>query len=154
MNAAVNDRHMDTGNIDIREILPQRPPVLMVDALAEYDGLRAMTEFEVRPECIFVSGGRLTSEGIVENVAQTCAARVGYYSRYVLNLPVEIGYIGAVRKFRIYSNPAVGTTLHTEISVQSEFFGVSMVRAEVTDGNGTVFAEGTVKTAVKREAGE
>ncbi len=135
-------------DIEIEDILPQRPPMLMVDALTEYDENGAATVLTVRPDCIFVSDGRLTPEGVIENVAQTCAARTGYCSKYVLGLPVEIGFIGALRKFRIISLPPVGEELRTEIAIRSEFFGISMAEAKVFDGGGDMIAEGILKIAV------
>ncbi len=137
-------------NVEIEDILPQRPPMLMVDALTEFDGESAATELTVRPDCIFVENGRLTAEGIIENVAQTCAARTGYYNKYVLRLPVEIGFIGAVRKFRISSLPPVGEKLRTETVIRGEFFGMSMADAKVFDGGGNMIAEGTLKIAVRQ----
>ncbi len=137
-------------DIDIRDILPQRSPMLMVDALTEFGEAGAVTEFRARADCIFVEHGRLTPEGIVENVAQTCAARTGYYNKYVLGQPVEIGFIGAVRKFRVHCAPQVGETLRTEIVIRSEFFGISMADAKVLDSEGNVIAEGTMKTAVRQ----
>lgn len=142
---------MNLKDIDIEDILPQRPPMLMVDALTLFDDAASATEFEVRPECIFVSDGKLTAEGIVENVAQTCAARTGYHKKYILHQRVEIGFIGAVRKFRIYACPEVGETLHTEIVVRSEFFGISMVDARVSDSEGNMIAEGVMKIAVRQD---
>ena len=145
---------MNLKDIDIRDILPQRPPMLMVDALTEFGDAVAVAEFRVRPDCIFVGNGRLTPEGIVENVAQTCAARTGYYNKYVLGRPVEIGFIGAVRKFRVHRAPQVGETLRTEIVIRSEFFGISMADAKVLDSEGNVIAEGTRKIAVRQNENE
>ena len=137
-------------DIEIEDILPQRPPMLMVDALTEYDENGATTELTVRPDCIFVADGRLAAEGVIENVAQTCAARTGYYDKYVLGLPVEIGFIGALRKFRVRSLPPVGEKLRTEIVIRSEFFGISMAEAKVFDGEGDMIAEGIMKIAVRK----
>ncbi len=126
--------------------------MLMVDFLADYAEGYALTEFLVREDCIFVEDGTMKEEGIIENVAQTCAARIGYYDHFVLNVPVKIGYIGAVKGFQIYSSPAVGTLLKTTSTVQSEFFGISLVKAEVRDGaTGELVAEGTMKIAIKME---
>lgn len=141
---------MNLKDIEIEDILPQRPPMLMVDALTEFCDDGASTVLTVRPDCIFVEDGRLTPEGIVENVAQTCAARTGYYNKYVLGLPVEIGFIGAVRKFRVHSAPSVGETLRTELVIRSEFFGISMADAKVFDNEGNMIAEGTMKIAVRQ----
>ncbi len=128
--------------------------MLMIDTLTEFTDTGAVTEFEVRLNCIFVEDGRLTAEGIAENVAQTCAARTGYYNKYVLGLPVEIGFIGALRKFRVCSSPVVGERLRTEVVIRSEFFGISMADAKVFDSEGNKIAEGTIKIAVRQNEAE
>ena len=141
---------MEYRDIDIKDLLPQRPPMLQVDAMVDYAEGYALTEFLVREDCIFVEDGVMKAEGIIENVAQTCAARIGYYDRFVLKVPVKIGYIGAIKGFQVYSSPAVGTLLKTSSTVQSEFFGISLVRAEVRDAaTGELVAAGTMKIAIK-----
>lgn len=133
----------------IREILPQRPPMLMIDILMEWTENSASTEFTVRDGNIFLDkDGYMTAEGILENVAQTCAARIGYYNKYILHRPVSLGYIGEIRGFSIASAPAKGETLTTRIKVEQEFFGISLVSAVVSIGE-SVIAEGKMKIAVK-----
>ena len=83
--------------IDIQELLPQRPPILMVDRLLSADDKRAETELLVRTDNIFVENGMLKAYAIIENMAQTCAAQLGYADIYVNGKKdVRIGYIGAV----------------------------------------------------------
>ncbi len=126
--------------------------MLMVDALVEYSEGYGVTELLVGEDCIFVQDGELTSEGIIENVAQTCAARIGYYDHYILQVPVKIGYIGAIRGFEVFRAPKVGTLLRTSTTVQSEFFGISLVRAEVRDAaSGELLASGDMKIAIKQD---
>ena len=85
------------SEIDIQELLPQRPPILMVDRLLSADDKRAETELLVRTDNIFVENGMLKAYAIIENMAQTCAAQLGYADIYVNGKKdVRIGYIGAV----------------------------------------------------------
>ena len=42
--------------------------------------------------------------GLVENIAQTAAARAGYIS-HTENKPVLVGYIGAVNNLQVFSLP-------------------------------------------------
>ena len=60
--------------MELSLLLPQKPPMVMVDALVEFTELSAVTRLVVRPDNIFVQNGRLAEPGLVENIAQTAAA--------------------------------------------------------------------------------
>ena len=81
-------------DITLRELIPQRPPFVMIDRLLSCDQVVTVTELEVRDDNVFVLDGHFSTEGLMENIAQTCAARMGY-----INLShgkkVKIGVIGA-----------------------------------------------------------
>lgn len=159
-------------DIDVKEILPQRSPMLMIDRLTEWSESSATTEFEIREENIFLMScpsaandtvgttsehnarplhKSLTPEGIIENVAQTCAAKIGYYNKYILHLPVNIGYIGEIRNFSVTRFPHAGETLVTKVVVEQEVFGISLISASVSCG-GEVIATGKMKIAVKDQS--
>ena len=125
---------MNLRDIPILELLPQRPPFVMVDHLIAFDRINTVTEFTVRPDCIFVENGELVPDGIVENVAQTCAARMGYIN-YIDKEHVKLGFIGAVRRMNFARKPKVGETLTTSIIVREEVFRMTMVDAEVRVGD-------------------
>lgn len=120
---------MNMELLPVQELLPQRAPMVMIDRLVRIDDSVAATEFEVRSDNIFVCDGRLDEAGLVENVAQTCAARIGYISQ-----ELKIGVIGAIRNFDIVRLPHVGELLHTEVRVVSEIFGMTLVEADVEVG--------------------
>jgi predicted hotdog family 3-hydroxylacyl-ACP dehydratase len=111
-------------------IIPQRPPFIMIDHLTGYDERTNSTCLTVRPDNIFVAEGRMLATGIVEHIAQTCAARLGYYN-LISGLPVKIGYIGAVNNMHVVRCPMVGEKIETTICVQEEVFGMTLVHAEV-----------------------
>ena len=93
--------------ITLNELLPQRPPFVMIDRLVSCDAVFAVTELLIRKDNIFVEDDRLTSSGLVENIAQSCAARIGY-----INLnnggTVKIGVIGSISNLNIARTPKVG----------------------------------------------
>lgn len=132
---------------DIKEILPQRPPMLMVGGMPSFEMNDIVTEFAIGEDCIFVEDGKLLTAGLVENMAQSSAARIGYINKFILHKPVEIGFIGAVRNLSVFHNPSVGDVLETEIAVIEEIFGITMVKATVRVAGETV-AEATLKTAL------
>lgn len=141
------------NSIDISEILPQRPPFLFVDRLEHYDDTETVTSFTVPEEHLLVEDGHLTASGILENMAQASAARIGYLCKYILHVPVRIGYIGAIRKFRVHRLPAVGETLTTTIIFQEDVFGITLTDAVVRIGE-EIIAEAALKTALGEKEAE
>ena len=133
-------------DIDILTLLPQKPPMVMVERLLHCDTVVTETEFTVRENCIMVEDGQLTPMGLVENVAQTCAARMGYIN-VSSGKEVRVGVIGALRDVEIHSLPPVGSTIKTRIEVSEEVFGMTLAQAESYCGD-TILASGTIKIAL------
>lgn len=131
---------------DIEELLPQRRPFLMVDRLEHYDPVVTETSFLVKSDCVFVEDGHLSVPGMTENMAQTCAARMGWVSRMESG-PVKLGFIGAVSSFVAHRTPLVGEKLTTRIEVKQEVFNITLVRASVLSGT-EVLAESDMKIAL------
>ncbi len=137
--------------IDIRSLLPQRDPFVAVDSLVHYDDTEVVTETLVKADSLFTEDGHLTAAGLMENIAQTCAARIGFRTLYVLGLDkVDIGVIGALRNMEIHALPLAGQTLTTRVTVKEEAFGITVVEASVTS-EGRTLAEGEMKIALKNE---
>ena len=131
---------------DILTLLPQRPPMVMVDRLLHCDPVVTETELTVREDNIMVDEGRLSACGLIENIAQTCAARMGY-----INLSngkeVRVGVIGALREMEVHVLPAIGSTVKTRIEVSDEVFGMTLATAESRCGD-TLLVSGTIKIAL------
>ena len=138
---------MELKDIDIREIIPQRPPFRMVDRLLSYDETVSEATLLLRPDNIFLDDTFQTA-GFVEHIAQTCAARIGYYNKYILHRDIVIGYIGAIRQLDVKRHPSVGEELLTRIEVLSSAFGMTLVSAVVSTSQGELIADGEVKIAL------
>ncbi len=136
--------------IDIHELLPQQEPFVMIDRLVGFDATITVTETDVRPERFFIENGHWMAAGLVENIAQTCAARIGYVNKYVLKKGIQIGYIGAVSGLRILEMPAVGGTLTTRVEVMEQVLGMTLAKAQITY-QGRVIAETQMKIAVDQQ---
>lgn len=131
---------------DILELIPQRLPMVMVDRLLHCDTVLTKTEFTVRKECIMVDDGHMSPIGLIENIAQTCAARMGYIN--ISNgKEVRVGVIGALREMEIHALPKVDDTITTSITVSDEVFGMTLAQAESRCGD-TIMASGTIKIAL------
>ena len=121
-------------DIALKELIPQRPSFVMIDRLVSSDAVYSVTELEVRPDNVFVDQDRLSAAGMVENIAQTCAARIGYIN---LNSgqTVKIGVIGSISNLSIVRTPRVGEHLVTTIQLLEEVFQVTLVEAVIKSGD-------------------
>lgn len=129
----------------LKELIPQRPPFVMIDRLVSCNMLTTVTEFEVRKDIVFVVEGRFSASGLMENMAQTCAARIGY-----INLcrgeKVKIGVIGAVSNFEVLRTPKVGEYIVTTVKVIEELFQITLANVVIRCGDETI-AQANMKIA-------
>lgn len=121
----------------IEELIPQRKPIVMVDRLTKIDEGVSYTEFELRADNLFVERGVLCECGLVEHMAQSAAARIGYLFR-TRGEAVPIGYIGSVNRFVLHRLPRVGEQLTTTLRILQEVYQVSLVEAVVRVGDEVV----------------
>ena len=141
---------MSFEEINILELLPQREPFIAVGSLLHFDMETTITLTKITAESLFVSNGELSSSGVIENIAQTCATRIGYINKYILKKGIQIGFIGAIRKLEIYRLPKVGETIKTTINIVEEVFGMTLVSATVFVGE-ELIADTEMKIAVKEQ---
>ncbi|WP_462374456.1 pseudouridylate synthase [Segatella buccae] len=141
---------MDLEQIDIHELLPQREPFVMVDKLVYFDEKTTTTSFLVREDNLFVENGRLNACALAENIAQTCAARLGYVNKYILKRGIQIGFIGAVKDMKVIDTPVVGDVLTTTIHVLEQIMGLTLVTAVIRIGD-RVVATAEMKIALADE---
>ena len=134
--------------IDIHELLPQQEPFVMVGQLVHFDMTRTVTETTIGSENMFVENGQMTASGLIENIAQTCAARIGYVNKYILKKGIQIGFIGAIRNLEVKALPAVGDTIRTTVDVMEEVFGMILANASI-ECNGETMVTTEMKIAIK-----
>jgi predicted hotdog family 3-hydroxylacyl-ACP dehydratase len=114
----------------VLSLIPQRPPFVMIDRLVYSDADITRTSFTITGDNIFVIDGRFREPGLLENIAQTAAARAGDLAVRE-NKPVAVGYIGAVKNLEIGDLPAVGDELMTEIKMEDPIFDVVVISGRV-----------------------
>ena len=137
-------------NIDIHELLPQQEPFVMVSRLVPFDDVRTICDMDINADNIFVEDGHLNASGMIESIAQTCAARIGYVNKYILQKAVQIGFIGAIRNLEITDLPEVGQQITTIVDVIEEVFGMTLASAVIKQSNRTL-ATTEMKIAVKEQ---
>ena len=122
----------------------------MVDALTHYEEKIVISETTVRASNIYVDNGTMQCYGLIENIAQTCAARIGYINKYILRRGIQIGYIGSLKNLTIESLPQIGDVITTEIQIQDEILDMILVTAIVRKDNQTL-ASTDLKIALKNK---
>lgn len=135
-------------SVDVHELLPQQEPFVMIGVMTHFEMTTSTTETLIRDSNIFVDNGFFSAPGMMENIAQTCAARVGFYNKYILHNEVQVGFIGAIRDYQIHSLAPVGATIETRVDILEEVFGMTLAHAEVRCG-GQHIAEAEIKLSVR-----
>ena len=128
---------------DILRYIPQRAPVVMIDTLLACTELSSTTSFTILADNIFCENGFFTEAGLLENIAQTGAAKLGY--EYISrNKPVPPGFIGAIKNLEISTFPKMGDTIETSISIDHEVLGVTVITG-IVKLNGEQIAKAEMK---------
>lgn len=115
---------------DIITYIPQRYPMVMLSSLIHADQKEVRTSLKIEDDNIFVENGHLMAPGIVENMAQSVAARAGYMAK-LQNSEVPLGFIGAIQNLEIIELPKVGETIDTTVFLEHEIFNASIVSGTV-----------------------
>lgn len=133
---------------DIIDYIPQKPPIVMVDAIISCTDTDVVTQFEVVKDNVFVRDYVLQEPGIIENMAQTAAAKAGYEVKK-RNAEPFLGFIGAIKDLKIYAFPKVGDVLKTTVTVKMDVMGITLISAESVCG-GNKIAECEMKIVIQK----
>ncbi len=139
-------RRMVAPEIPITKLIPQRPPFVMVDRVLSCDKKNAVTEFLVQKGNIFLDDKGLSPSGIIENMAQSCAARMGYASR-MKGESIKIGYIGDIRDCVIMRLPKCDEIIQTHIKIVEEVFHLTLAYVHM-EIDGETIASARMKIAL------
>jgi len=135
---------MNVTDIDVLSIIPQRPPFVMVSKLLNVDEKSVCAELIITADNIFAQNGIFVEAGIIEHIAQTCAAGMGYVNVCTCQNTVKIGFLSAIRNLTINRLPKVGETLTTCVAIVEFVMGMALIEAKVKINNKTL-AEGEMK---------
>lgn len=120
----------------------------MLDHLLRADTEITRTRLQIDENNFFFENGVLSESGVIENMAQTVAIRVGYYYDSI-GEEAPKGFIGAVRNMKILRLPKLGESIECEIEVQQEIFGVTLVGGKTFVGD-EMIASGSMKTVLEK----
>ena len=138
-----------TDPAKIQQLIPQKPPMVMIDALLYYDATKVISGFTILENNLFVQNAEFTEPGLIEHMAQTVAMYTGYHF-YINNVQAPEGYIGAIKGVEIIKLPKVGDQLETEVIILEEIMGISLTKG-TTRLNGEIIMTAQMKTVVKKE---
>ena len=134
--------------IDVHELLPQQEPFVMIGSLVHFDRALTITETKVQADNIFVDENHFSASGLMENIAQTCAARIGYVNKFISKKAIQLGFIGAIRNFEVIELPVIGDVITTRVEVKEEVFGMTLAEATIVCGD-KLLAKSEMKIAIK-----
>ena len=63
------------------ELLPHRPPMLLIDEIIDWGAQHASAALTIRPDTLFLEGDRVPAHIGIEYMAQTCGAWAGAVAR-------------------------------------------------------------------------
>jgi len=85
-------------DIPIEQLIPHRPPMILVDKLLAYSSKGACCELAILPNHVFLQPEGVPAHIGMEFMAQTLAAMNGYQSR-IEGRPPDVGFLLGTPKF-------------------------------------------------------
>jgi len=136
-------------NFEIKELIPQREPFIMVDKLVSFEENKFSSVFRISTNNCFNREGLFREEGLIENMAQTAAAGAGYSFR-IEGKQIKLGYIGAIKNVTINSLPKEDSLIYTEIIISGKVLNVDIVEGKIFDEYSNVIASCEMKIFIEK----
>lgn len=114
----------------ILELIPQRPPMVMVDSIISSNDEFTKSSFFVNNNSIFFENGKLNEAGLIENIAQTAACGMGFRNKHN-NEKIRIGFVGAIKNLIINFLPIEGEEIVTTVQIVSEVLNALIIFGKV-----------------------
>lgn len=112
------------------DLIPQKPPFVLISTLQTVTESNSVTTFNFDSTHVLCHNGSLTVAGLMENIAQTAAAKMGYECD-LQGKKIPVGFIGDVRDFTYTRLPKAGEEIETEIVINHQVFDVSIITGMV-----------------------
>lgn len=136
------------GKERIVKYLPQRDPFVMVESLWLNNETTTVTSLTITDSNCLVENNYFTESGLLENMAQTAAVRVGYgFTEKGLDVPV--GFITAIKDLKVHAYPQVGDLIYTEAEHVNDVMNFSIVKGRVYV-NQQLMAEAEVRVFINK----
>ena len=114
---------------EIKKLIPQREPFIMVDGFEEDGDNSAITTLTVCPDNYFLlPDGTMAETGLIEHLAQSCSALAGAQAQATEH--PSIGLIGEVKHFNCYRRPRVGEKIKSTVTFGFTFGNVTLATGQ------------------------
>jgi predicted hotdog family 3-hydroxylacyl-ACP dehydratase len=113
----------------ITQYIPHRQPFVMIDSLAHVTQERFESGFFIENDNLLAENGQFQATGLIENIAQTCAASFGFLDHQTGG-KAKIGFIGAISRLEVFELPAVHTTITTIVTPLHQLGNIYLVKGE------------------------
>ena len=114
----------------IADYIPQKPPMIMIGKLISVENDKTLTSLMINDDNLFCIDHRFREAGLIENMAQTAAAGVGYKAKQENENP-PAGFIGGIKNLKIHSLPEAGDEIITEIKIEHRVFDATVVTGKI-----------------------
>lgn len=135
-----------SGFEEIKKLIPQREPIMMVDTFYGIDNDTNISKSSllIDKENIFVRKNHFSEEGLLEHAAQSAAARMGYLC-LSNNQPISLGFIGSINKVETFSLPSINEKIYTTIEILQEVGNISLISFQTFDSKEKQLCRGQMK---------
>ena len=100
----------------LEQLLPHRPPMILIDRLLEANEQEAICEVTITPESMFLEAAGVPAFVGIEYMAQSIAAH-GSYQHYLVNESIAVGLLMGTRRLEtVCQFFALGETLRIHVS--------------------------------------
>jgi 3-hydroxyacyl-[acyl-carrier-protein] dehydratase len=113
----------------LHRYMPHRAPFVMIDNLLSVSPDKFESDLFVDEHNVLVENGFFQESGLIENIAQTCAASFGFLESQGGG-PPKIGYIGAVSRLDVFELPGVNSTIRTVVTPLHQLGNIYLVKGE------------------------
>lgn len=129
-------------------IIPQKQPFVLITSLIKADETGCETSFTTSENHLLLQGTRLSSCGIIKNIAQSCATMMGFVNAAQDSKP-KVGFIIYTRSFQCSKLPGVKPSILPYKSIIR--FSMLQLLRENSSLNGEQIASFKMKIFVKPE---
>jgi predicted hotdog family 3-hydroxylacyl-ACP dehydratase len=142
--APVYEVGMDTTAF--RQLIPHRPPMVLIDEVIEFGPERIRARRTIRPGDPFVGHDGLDDAALLEVIAQTIAAGDALFARSKGG-KVRKGYLTGLTGVKLYGQAAVGESVEVQADCLKRMEGMGLFDVQATV-EGRPLAEGRFKLFV------
>jgi radical SAM protein with 4Fe4S-binding SPASM domain len=129
---------------DASQLVPHKPPLLMIDRLLQIKERSSVSEMTVREDMVFVGeDGTLDNSSYAEVMSQAIAAQEGFRKLGSRN-PQQEGFLLGIKNMEITGTARVGDTLRISVLKVAKLGDFGIIQGEVRNGD-VLIARGELK---------